>query len=181
MASIRDEYQDARPSNLNKNAIADLAHQLANYTKYTVGGDLDDVVSNLGGKIRYLDLYGIGNSSDSGSIEINDFMDFTITLANHTGPLRDRFTVAHELGHYVLHYLYPKQVLNENLSKVKAERYGSGRVETEANYFAACLLMPEEEYRAEYTSQFGAHSILSDKFAVSTRASRLRAKNLSLE
>jgi Zn-dependent peptidase ImmA (M78 family) len=94
--------------------------------------------------------------------------------------MRDRFTIAHELGHYVLHYLYAKQVLKQNLTKVIAQRYGSGREETEANLFAACFLMPEDEYREQFGLLAGSHTDLSEKFGVSTRASRLRASNLNL-
>lgn len=181
MTTNSQTYQNAQPSKLNKTAISELAQQLANHTNYKIGGDLDAVVEELGGKICFLDLCGVGSASKSGSIEIDDFRDFTITLANHTGLLKDRFTVAHELGHYMLHYLYPNQVLNKKLTRVKAQRYGFGLAETEANYFAACFLMPEEEYRSSYAENAGIHSALSEIFVVSTRSSVLRAKNLSLE
>lgn len=179
--TLPDDYTLAQASGLNQTAIAALAQQLASHTKYSVGQELAAVVAATGGRIQYLDLYGIGNGSDSGSIKIDDFRDFTITLANHTGPLRDRFTIAHELGHYMLHYLYPRQVQQRPLTKVMAERYGFGLSETEANVFAACFLMPEKEYRTEYKKLGGAHTELSIIFGVSTRASKLRAKNLGLE
>lgn len=174
-------YEKAQPSHLNKDAIAVLAQQLADHAHYEIGSDLETVVERLGGRLQYLDLYGIGGGSESGSIQIDGFRDFTITLANHTGPLKDRFTVAHELGHYMLHYLYPNQVMNKGLRKVMAERYGFGLAETEANVFAACFLMPENDYRNAYALYSGAHTELSSRFGVSTRASRLRARNLSLE
>lgn len=177
------EYASAQPSNLNKNAIADLAAQLADQINYKPGNNLEKVVSDLGGEIQYMDLYGVGlgGNSDSGSIKIDGFRSFNITLAHHTGVLRDRFTIAHEVGHYVLHYLYPKQVLKQPLTKVIAQRYGFGLEETEANLFAACFLMPEEAYRAAYKKLGGSHTDLSEEFGVSTRSSRLRASNLSLK
>lgn len=177
------EYVSAQPSKLNKTAIAKLAKQIADQAKYKSGDSLEPIVLQMGGKIEFMDLYGvgIGGQSDAGSIRIDAFRDFTITLAHHTGVMKDRFTIAHELGHYVLHYLYPKQVLKKNLTKVIAQRYGSGREETEANLFAACFLMPEEEYRKQFKLLSGSHTDLSEKFGVSTRASRLRASNLNLE
>lgn len=176
------EYASAQPSNLNKDAIAALAMQVASQAKYVPGDNLEPVVSHLGGEIQYMDLYGVGlgGNSDSGSIKIDAFRDFKITLAHHTGALRDRFTIAHELGHYVLHYLYPNQVLKQELTKVIAQRYGSGLEETEANLFAACFLMPAVEYRDAYKKLGGSHTDLSEKFGVSTRSSRLRASNLGL-
>lgn len=175
-------YTSAQPSNLNKNAIANLAAQVAKQVNYVPGNDLEYVVDQLGGEIQYMDLYGVGaiGNSDSGSIMIDGFRKFRITLAHHTGMLRDRFTIAHEIGHYVLHYLYPMQVLNKPLTKVIAQRYGSGLEETEANLFAACFLMPESVYRRAYKELGGSHTDLSEKFGVSTRASRLRASNLDL-
>lgn len=177
----QEDYALAQASGLNQTGIALLAHRLADHAKYTKGENLESVVVAAGGKIQYLDLYGVGSGSDSGSIRIDGFRDFTIVLANHTGPLRDRFTIAHELGHYMLHYLYPKQILNKPLTKVRAERYGFGLLETEANVFAACFLMPEKEFGVEYKRLGGAHTELSRIFGVSTRASKLRAKNLGLE
>ena len=176
------EYANAKPSKLNKNAIAALAEQVAVQAKYASGDELEPVVSHMGGEIQYMDLYGVtlSGNSDAGSIQIDGFRNFKITLAHHTGVLRDRFTVAHELGHYVLHYLYPTQVLKTSLNKVIAQRYGSGLEETEANLFAACFLMPENEYREQHAKLSGSHTELSAKFGVSTRASRLRASNLNL-
>lgn len=179
--STHVEYKKAQPSGLNKVGIAALASQLTQHTHYEVGGDLEAVVESLGGRVQFLDLYGVGDSSNSGSIKIDGFRDFSITLANHTGPLRDRFTIAHELGHYMLHYLYANQIQKKGLDKVIAERYGFGREETEANVFAACFLMPEDRYISEYKIHSGAHTLLSEIFGVSTRASKLRAKNLGLE
>lgn len=175
-------YSDAQASGLNKEAIAALAKQMANHAEYAFGSDLEPVVERMGGKIQYMDLYGVGanGTSDSGSIKIDEFRKFEITLAHHTGTLRDRFTIAHELGHYVLHYLYPTQVQGKTLGKVIAQRYGSGLEETEANLFAACFLMPEDEYRKQFELLAGSHTDLSENFGVSTRASRLRASNLNL-
>lgn len=176
------EYVSAQPSKLNKTAIAKLAKQIADQAKYKSGDSLEPIALQMGGKIEFMDLYGVGvdGKSDAGSIRIDEFRNFTITLAHHTGLLKDRFTIAHELGHYVLHYLYPKQVLKQDLTKVMAQRYGTGRAETEANVFAACFLMPEAEYREKYKALGGSHTHLSKIFGVSTRASRLRASNLNL-
>lgn len=73
---------------------------------------------------------------------------------------RDRFTFAHELGHYILHlpvfkhYCYTfvgetDKTLNQNASITKGQL---SWFEHHANYFAACFLMPrrlvDELYRA---------------------------------
>src|ERR1017187_1460448 len=38
-----------------------------------------------------------------GTLEVRGQNQWTVYLPSHTGPVQDRFTLAHELGHYVLH------------------------------------------------------------------------------
>ncbi|MCY4654068.1 MAG: ImmA/IrrE family metallo-endopeptidase [Dehalococcoidia bacterium] len=66
-----------------------------------------------------------------------------VAISDH--PNRQRFTLAHELGHYVLEH---------NPVFADAEPRGSSNPtavnEREANYFAAVLLMPEEWVRQDW-------------------------------
>lgn len=57
-----------------------------------------------------------------------------IVFATRKSGDRQRFSVAHELGHLVLH---------------RSPRGDSGRVEKEADIFAGELLLPEEQFRKE--------------------------------
>ena len=57
------------------------------------------------------------------------------------GVMGNRFTIAHELGHYVLHGLV------EEKRMVKAARFGDSMAETEATVFALNLLIPSNELR----------------------------------
>ncbi|MBR1479487.1 MAG: ImmA/IrrE family metallo-endopeptidase [Alphaproteobacteria bacterium] len=50
------------------------------------------------------------------------------------------FTVAHELGHYILQPLAEKE--EYRLDEYRYDDKNAGK-ETEANYFAASLLIPE--------------------------------------
>lgn len=56
---------------------------------------------------------------------------------------RQRFSLAHELGHYVLHREGEAEVFHRD----EVSSLGTSRVEVEANTFAAELLMPEEDIR----------------------------------
>ena len=159
--------------------IAEVAAKVAKQVGFVPGGDLREVVRRMGGTIAHVELSG-ENGSDSGSIEING-AHFEIRLAIATGPLRDRFTIAHELGHFVLHYLYPKQHMGAQFERMVAQRYGNDQAEREANWFAAAFLMPEAEFRADYEAFDGSHSLLSSKYQVSRVASEIRAKALGLE
>jgi predicted transcriptional regulator len=172
-------YETPTPLNLGPKQVAALAEHIAKQVDYKAGDDLKELVTRMGGRIAYVDFWG-GSSSSSGSIEIKN-NSFEIRLALDTGMMRDRFTIAHELGHYVLHYLYPNQKQGRNITWLVAERNGSGQVEKEANWFAAAFLMPEAEYRETYAKYSGDHVVLSSHFQVSVQASTIRAKVLGLQ
>lgn len=67
--------------------------------------------------------------------------------------VRQRFTIAHELGHYLLHGFSPSEVHVDHGFKVmlrdSRSSEGTDEAEREANLFAAELLMPEDLLRAE--------------------------------
>lgn len=175
------EYRKVEASNLTKESIYLIAESVAQQLKYVPGGDLVDVLRKLGGRIAYHDVPG----SDSGSCFIESEGDFTIYLAHDTSIARDRFTIAHEIGHYILHYLLPKKKMGADPGPTMAYRYGSERAEWEANWFAAAFLMPEKAFRraaAEHKSPVGINiSSLAAKFGVSMMAAQVRAKALGLE
>lgn len=87
-----------------------------------------------------------------------------------TSPERDRFSIAHELGHYFLHFRMTKQAM-------VAQRFGSTREEWEANWFAAGFLMPAAEFHEHYHAGFPA---LARHCRVSIAAARARANALGL-
>ena len=159
--------------------IAAIADSVIEQLGYTPGADLEPVVQRLGGRISHVDFWG-GSTTDSGSIEVKD-NSFEIRLALATGPLRDRFTIAHELGHYILHYLYANQVNSKKIKWLVAERFGNDLAEKEANAFAAAFLMPEKAYRTLHEETNGNHFVISQKFQVSAAASKVRASALGLE
>lgn len=64
--------------------------------------------------------------------------------AKHTEAMQ-AFTIAHELGHYFLHHLDDMEAeiicIDRDFNRLGNE-YDKFEKEVEANYFAACLLMP---------------------------------------
>jgi IrrE N-terminal-like domain len=91
-------------------------------------------------------------------------------------PERRRFTLAHELGHWVC------QVMEGRGAPVmcRADEVGVGEgraLEREANVFAAELLMPEEGVRAAFD---GSTMATAAVFAVSDEAMHWRLFNLKL-
>ncbi len=97
----------------------------------------------------------------------------------HESPGRRRFTLAHELGHWVC------QVLEGDTTPMycRFEEIGVRRrrdpLEREANVFAAELLMPEPLVRARFADA-GRSDELADLFGVSEEAMHWRLYNFGL-
>ena len=73
-----------------------------------------------------------------------------------------RFIIAHEIGHYMLHY-------NENDGILYARREGiKGKPaeENDADYFAACLLMPQKYFKKRYDELKGKGLLDDDIFTL---------------
>jgi Zn-dependent peptidase ImmA (M78 family) len=112
---------------------------------------------------------------------------YVIGINSDHPETRKRFTIAHELGHIVLHQLdqvhvdkdFPVKLRNEVSSQAVDPH------EIEANAFAAALLMPEALLRndvAQFSeSNFGKEDMIEElaaKYAVSTKAMSFRLMNL---
>jgi len=104
-------------------------------------------------------------------------------------PNRQRFTLAHEVGHLVLHRAeITKQIHVDKgfpmLMRNAASATGINEMEMEANFFAAELLMPEQFLARSLQGQSfdiddeGAISTLAKEYKVSTAAMRFRLGNL---
>ena len=65
-----------------------------------------------------------------------------IGVNKHHAPVRRRFTIAHELGHLELHR--GRVLILDTPVRVDFRDGASSREESEANRFAAALLMPQE-------------------------------------
>lgn len=169
-----------QPANLTKSQISGFAEEVARSFAFAPGSSLKALVEQLGGRIKFQDIWDL-EQSESGSIVINKPGEFEITLASHTSAARDRFTIAHELGHYFLHYLLPYSGDPEaSPGSMRATRYGHGRTELEANWFAASFLMPEAQFREAFESSGGDVLELASSFKVSESAARVRAQSLGL-
>jgi Zn-dependent peptidase ImmA (M78 family) len=72
-----------------------------------------------------------------------------------------RFTAAHEIGHWVLH---PGEIMHRD-RPMDGSRMPVGQqapIELEANYFAACFLMPENLLRTIFGEMFGPEPFVFD-------------------
>lgn len=172
------QYSDPQPSLLTKQSVSSLAEKIAAQIGYVAGSELEAIVEGMGGKVTYQDFWELDNSS-SGSIRVKKEGEFEIFLGMHTSPDRDRFTICHEIGHYVLHYLYHLSK-GTNLGLMQAARYGAGRTEYEANWFAASFLMPSNQFKEAYQAANGDIYVVAAQFKVSVSAALVRAKALEI-
>lgn len=66
-----------------------------------------------------------------------------------------RFTAAHETGHFVLHPWIGDKTVHRDRAVDGVSAYGRAPLEQEADYFAACLLVPVKVLEAEFLARFG--------------------------
>lgn len=105
-------------------------------------------------------------------------------------PVRSRFSIAHELGHYLLHKDSRSLFIDKRNFAVyhrnELSSTGEDRLEIEANRFAAALLMPTDMLRNEITKNdfdLGdeeVQSSLAKRFNVSTQAMAYRLASLGM-
>ena len=94
-----------------------------------------------------------------------------VTISNAQQHDAQLFTIAHELGHVVLH---PYMAILHRDRPVKQTLQSHDIIEREANYFAAEFLAPEKLLRDEFQTIFGeAPFALNDHTAFALCASRL--------
>jgi len=124
----------------------------------------------------------------SGMVYVKDGTPIIGVNALHH-PNRQRFTLAHEVGHLVLHRAEITRQIHVDkgfpmLMRDAASGAGIDEMEIEANFFAAELLMPERFLARSLQGQSfdiddeGAVSTLAKEYKVSTAAMRFRLGNL---
>lgn len=127
--------------------ISQLAETIRESMKLNSPVNLEVLVSNLGGKLLFEN-------------EVKDNMEALIQKKNGSFEIiidrdkpfaRQRFSIAHEIGHLFLHmgYLINPDKWNQTNDYVDSVyyRFGYSAEENEANEFAAALLMPSEEFK----------------------------------
>lgn len=139
------------------------------------------IAENLGVRVKSYDL----GDNVSGVLVVKQGIG-TIGVNEKDPPVRKRFTIAHELGHYILHqkksdlFIDKKYKVHFRDSKSTTGEYQNER---EANAFAAALLMPQNMLIADLEryeiSDDKAVSNLARKYKVSELAMSIRISNLN--
>jgi Zn-dependent peptidase ImmA (M78 family) len=96
---------------------------------------------------------------------------YAVYVNGKHAPVRRRFTIAHEIGHYVLHRsLIGDGIRDDALYRSKL----SSAVEAEANRFAADLLMPWDLLNAAIDNGTNSVEELAKAFEVSRSSMSIR-------
>lgn len=118
----------------------------------------------------------------SGEIRPDESGGFVIKVNRHDPKRRQRFSVAHELSHFLLH----RDQIGDGITDDVLYRSSlSDWREAEANRLAADILMPDalvrEQIEAAHEKGVGDIVLyLADEFAVSEAAMRIKLENLGV-
>lgn len=147
---------------------------------------VDEIAQHCGLKVR---AQAVQNSDISGFI-LRTGKDAIIGVNSQHAAVRQRFTIAHELGHYLIHAQGVNEVHVDRKFGVQfrdsLSSEGIDRDEREANLFAAELLMPKHFIEADLASVDKMDLVgddvfiekLARRYGVSSQAMVFRLANL---
>jgi Zn-dependent peptidase ImmA (M78 family) len=143
--------------------------------------DILNIATRLGVNVEAADL----SSDISGLFVIKEEKPY-IRYNGEESQERQRFTVAHELGHFILHKDAPLFVDKNEKVLYRNQDSSTGEIlkEREANAFAAALLMPQSFVKEELSkmpSNVDTIEHLAKVFGVSTQAMSFRLSNLGYD
>ena len=167
-----NDWEVKSPSREYLNLSSDVREQIDEYlSSHPV--KLGAIAKRLGVKVLLSTL----PRGTSGQIGQEDG-DFVIRINRHEAKHRQRFTLAHELAHYILHrdLIVAEGGRSENVLLRSGQ---PANVEYEANRLASDLVLPSAELAkatAEYTGPMTPEVIedLARRFGVSTAAMEIK-------
>ena len=167
----------------NKNRARQAARELLEKHNVAPGPiPVEKLAKAEGVRIEYAPL----DDELSGLAHIRDGIPIIGVNALHS-PTRQRFTIAHELAHVLLHRPELEAAVHVDRGSLRrdaAAAEGTDPVEIEANNFASELLMPESQISAALDGKSidleddDAVAAIAKKFKVSATAMRFRLSSL---
>ena len=121
--------------------------------------NIGDIVEILGGTIQKETSFSDGAVEKEGD-------GFRIIVSPYQDEKRERFTIAHELGHLFLHmgYRTNKELWARQENNIY-HRIGSSEKEYQANEFAAAFLMPRKDYKNKLDEHIKGNMVNTEKIA----------------
>lgn len=143
---------------------------------------VEQIARRLGAQITYESFEG-----EISGMLYRDRGTTVIGVNSRHAPTRQRFTVAHEIGHFLIHKGQP--VFIDRFVRVNLRNGESNPEEVQANAFAAELLMPRAMVRDAINNALSGRrditpqevvSVLAARFEVSAAAMQYRLINLEV-
>lgn len=159
-------------------AAEELLSKLYGDKKITIPINVWDVASKLGIEAKP----GIFEGGVSGVLYKDAPNTPFLAMVNiFEAPVRQRFTLAHEIGHYIHKYqtLPAEKVAGKVEKRDELSSMGIDEEEIWANKFAAALLMPEHSLRKAWSSG-ELYEDIAKRFSVSRAALGNRLDTLNL-
>jgi Zn-dependent peptidase ImmA (M78 family) len=165
-------------------AITTLANSIIDVLELSFPINIEKLPESLGGRLVYKEF-------DDENLEAmirKVGESFEIQISPNKPSARQKFSIAHEIGHLFLHMGYLiKPDLWEKVGDYRDSVYyrlGHNSEEYEANEFAAALLMPEEEFKkvSQQNLKGGYYNItkIARYFDVSEQAVKTRGRWLGV-
>lgn len=132
--------------------------------------DVIEIANRIG-----FDVYQANFDGDISGMVKNSQSERSIYINSDDIPTRQRFTIAHEIGHIILHH----DNLEEDFNVVDYRSKSFSPRESEADAFAAALLMPADKTRQVWKKLDDVDDFAKE-FKVSRMAASIRLSNLGL-
>lgn len=159
--------------------------------QYTVSENSVDVI-DVAKRLGFVVGNAILNEEDDGFIIVAENQEEILEVKTNKliGVNSDRtlewkrFIVAHEIGHYILHF---KEKNMTGLYAHRDHKRGHSEIENEADFFAANLLMPRDMFKDKYNAMKKIYDnykeivdALSRHYIVTAKMAERRIKELEL-
>lgn len=150
-----------------------------------------EIAENLGAKVIFEP-----NDDDLSGFLLRDKSHIVIGVNSTHSLVRQRFTIGHEIGHFLLHSQenfhidrsyegFNRRIVKDKFERNKDSATGADKIEREANQFAAQLLMPTDFIQKDML-KLGRIDLLHDvkleklssDYGVSLQALMYRLNNL---
>lgn len=140
---------------LTRKVVELLINLKDNYDIFTIKTDLENFIEHFDIKVYYSNMDGFDNpNSISGYSIVNDLGQPEIVINANDSKRRQRFTMAHEFGHIIMHWdwLNNRNGLNKDNTEIlfRSNEYNNNSddlKEFQANEFAAELLLPHNHLK----------------------------------
>lgn len=161
---------------IDRNSLEEKAKQILRETEFfgIMPVDILQIANVYGIEVFEASL----DSLTSGFIKMTSNNNFEIVLRNSDSKERKRFTLAHEVAHFILHK--HKFTANKmHIDRLNRDDNIDSKEEKEANYFAGALLMQEENVIKLLDANISIHQ-MSEAFEVSESAMNSRIAEMRM-